>query len=89
MSEIDSSEIVWETPPAREYRHRDFANALRARPGEWAVFQRSVHAGDYAKIKRGVPTAFQPAGTFEARAKSVGNGRFDIYVRFIGEDGTP
>lgn len=85
MSDIDTTEIEWETPPAP--KRQDFADALRARPGDWAVFLRSANPSIAANINRGYSRSFQPAELFEARSVNVGSGLADIYVRYVGEDG--
>lgn len=61
---------------------------LRERPGEWAHLHtlknlnRATNLGH--RIRTGKHAAFRPAGAFEARARSVGDGTADVYARYIG-----
>lgn len=64
------------------------AAAAREHPGRWAVY--SVHTGQHArrvaldKCRRvigGKVQAFQPAGSFEARAIEVEHGRYVVFAR--------
>lgn len=74
-------------PPPREYgRNRlysEFAEALRSRPGEWAIWPREVKNKTTASatamnIKRGKLANF-PDGEFDARAAQG-----VVYVRYVG-----
>jgi hypothetical protein len=82
------SEIVFEEPPqdGRNRSGRDHAGtaeALRARPGEWAkVFtcDGTNPAGTAAwQIRTGRLAPYRPSGAFEAMSR---NG--DVYARFVG-----
>lgn len=90
------SEIRWEgpstdprtlpkTPPPRA--HVELAEALRARPGEWAIFSEDGAPANATHIKQGKRAAFRPAGSFDAVTRShPGSRRCVIYVRYIGEE---
>lgn len=90
----NSSEIEWEEPPARktggrkgEKKYLDFADALRAHPGDWAVLLRaSRYRTLVSRVKGGHIVAFKPEGAFESRAVTVDDNLVDIYVRFVGTD---
>jgi len=91
--------IVFTDPPpgprrASAHPWDDIAEALRARPGEWALCLRGVHSSYSSQIKRGALSAFKPAGAFEARSVSTlntdenGKKTNDLYIRFVGNDET-
>ena len=91
------TEIVWEGPPASarggrhaKYEHLWIAEALRGRPGDWALILEDVPATIAHQIKRGILKAYRPAGSFEARTVSVdvSKGRAaKIYARYVGASG--
>jgi hypothetical protein len=63
-----------------------FAEALKRRPGQWAVLGTASSALAH-QIGAGKTVAFQPAGTFEAVSRKEANdrpGRGTIYVRYLG-----
>lgn len=76
-----------ELPPSRSnYRRNawtDEVEALRARPGEWALLARkssTIQANAFAqKIRSGIMHAFRPAGSFEATQRDC-----DVWARYIG-----
>lgn len=70
---MDTSEFTFvkELPTSRRSYLERFADALKARRGEWAVWPR--------ELKRPQLKYF-PVGDFEAQ--KVGNA---VYVRFVGE----
>ena len=80
-------------PPANRSKHsrvartdwRRVADALAERPGQWALVAEGYHREAVQQIKQGELSAFRPVGAFDATARSRGNGKFDIYARFIGE----
>lgn len=83
------SDITWqEPPPARKGPGSEktaFFDALRERPGEWALFPSSpMHPNAAHNIKRGLYSGVE-AGEFDATARSRGDGTSDIYVRYVGE----
>ncbi|WP_336819793.1 hypothetical protein [Gordonia sp. MMO-8] len=87
-----STDIVFvSAPPTRDdarrsnRRYHEFAEALRARPGEWGQYPRQMQstnsaATTAAKIARGIPNAFPitDAGRFDATS----DGR-TVYVRYL------
>ena len=86
-------EFEWGTPPeargSRTSFYESLAQALRERPGEWAVAERGMTAyrtqaavfGN--RIKEGKLVPFRPAGEFEARSEKGGT----VWVRWIGPNG--
>src|SRR4051812_47957991 len=74
--------------PRRSQEAHDAATALRDRPGEWAHLDtlpnlnRATSLGH--RIRTGKHAAFRPAGAFEARARSAGDGTAHVYARYIG-----
>jgi hypothetical protein len=73
--------------PRPRARHRPAADALRARPGEWAHVTTHSTAQSSASlayaIRAGKYAAYTPAGHFEARARTV-DGEHRVYVRYVG-----
>lgn len=62
----------------------EFAEALRAMPGKWAVLS-DVNSGKAAIINNGL-SAFGPAGAFQAVCRDYSRpGRCDVWVRFVGQ----
>jgi len=70
-------------PSANKYG--DVAEALKERPGEWAMIVAGGHHNLVPRIKAGTIPAFRPAGAYEATARSNESGRFDVYARFVGD----
>ncbi|WP_424212683.1 hypothetical protein ACN20G_11720 [Streptomyces sp. BI20] len=74
---------VQRTQGSRPAAHTDIANALRARPKSWAFVGTRVTAqaaaGAAYRIRTGALVAFQPAGSFRAKAR----GRH-VYAQFRG-----
>ncbi|MFE2469786.1 hypothetical protein [Streptomyces mirabilis] len=67
-----------------------FVAALRARPGTWALMGQHSSPGSARQAAYCIRWAlrlrsFQPAGAFEADAKTV-MGEHRVYVRYVGED---
>ena len=85
------SGLVWQDPPAskrgpRTTKHAEFAAAMRANPGRWALVGGPAKSGGSATlIRAGKLSAYAPAGSFEAKVRSRPDGKFDIYARFGGE----
>lgn len=65
-------------------KSREIAEALRARPGEWALVAEGVGPSIAHNIKHGSVSVYQPAGSFEAVSRKGKNGRSDIYARYVG-----
>lgn len=87
------TEISWEAPPpktrvAREPDRRwmDIAEALRSRPGEWAVVSRDSSASIVTQIRNGRIVAFAGGG-FEAPARTIPDTspkRYQVFARYVG-----
>lgn len=84
--------LRWESPPEltragqrpRPVDHEAIAEALRSRPGEWAVIAAGhVQTGLVTQIRGGVVAAYRPAGLFEAVRRTV-DGRVTVYARYCG-----
>lgn len=86
-------EILWEEPPAeaedsgKRSRYREFAAALRAHPGRWAVLPTTSKTVSSAKntatnIRLGKVSGFTPRGAFETKTHET-----KIYVRCV--EGAP
>lgn len=85
------TEITWEEPPPPKQRDfRGVPDALRAKPGQWARIAEYGNPGQagmlVARIRRGEVSYWQPAGTFEAVARRVGD-KHGVWVRYVGEAG--
>ena len=81
-------DLVFEDPPpARKspVKLGGVAEALRMRPREWARIGAFKNASMIASnIKRGKPKEFEPAGSFEAVSRKLGDDNF-LWVRYVGE----
>ena len=79
------SEFVFVDGPPNTSRviHPEFASALKARPGEWAIWpvefksQKSAYS-TASNIRRGFLKSF-PTGQFEAVTTNM-----KVYVRYVG-----
>ncbi|HET6916873.1 MAG TPA: hypothetical protein VFH56_12355 [Acidimicrobiales bacterium] len=90
-----TEQIKWAEPPsdgrARRSDQTDWsaiADALRARPGEWALIQQDVSTSVASQVRRGYYKGFTP-GEFEAVSRSraeYSKWRGDIYARYIGTE---
>ena len=89
-------EIRWEEPPTArskyypQGRYVAIAEALRKRPGKWAVVSADTQGNLAGFINKGRVKGFAPAGSFEAVSR-VNAGyadrnsmRFTVYARFVG-----
>lgn len=96
MSKI---KVAFEGPPPRgttNWRqageHEAVAEKLRAQPGEWAKVDKRENprsSGNAAHaIRRGLIKAYQPSGTFEAKARKV-DGEYRVYARYVGAPAAP
>lgn len=100
-----SDEIRFEEPPAgrhsvRQLPHPTIAAQLRYRRGEWAMVATRTTSRKAAALAYAIRTAtrlrhYEPAGSFEAVARSVkvtdpGGGReraeHRVYARYVGEE---
>ena len=90
--------IRWEEPPKAHgnakpgapHKYQPIADALRARPGEWALVldgKAPGSAGGFAwRIRNGVGP-FAPARSFEAKCIGpAGGSSSKVYARFVGEE---
>lgn len=82
--------LIWDTPPSRG-RGVDFsaiAAELRTRKGIWAViatYPKAATSGSTAwQVNTGRSTAFTPAGSYEAAARTV-DGEHRLYARYVGD----
>ncbi|MEU8756273.1 hypothetical protein AB0C88_37875 [Streptomyces chartreusis] len=79
--------------PFRRLESRQaFADALRSRPGSWALLGKFITPGAMRQHAYEIRTArdpkdqpFAPAGAFEAESQSV-CGEYRVYVRYVGGD---
>lgn len=81
--------MKFETPPRERGDSKWVKEAieLRERPGEWAVLHTSKSAQLSAAAARTIRVAkvkaWQPAGSFEAIARTV-DGEHRVYARYVG-----
>ena len=94
----ESRQIIrWEDPPPAqlgprrriESRWKPVADALKARPGRWAVVEevepgRRSNTGLASRISFGQLKCFTPAGDFEAVSRRVGAVQ-RTYARYLGD----
>lgn len=86
--------LTFEDPPERSRvpgkrgKHLEVAEELRSRPGEWAIISVYGTGASSAAMARhiegGNVDAYEPAGTFEALARTV-DGQARVYARYVGE----
>jgi len=78
--------IEFKNPPVSEKPGRGIGpetqatiNALKARPGEWALIKKDVNPS--------VSTWWKKRAGIEAKASTIGHakGRCDVYARWIGD----
>lgn len=77
-------------PFRRVETRQAFADALRSRPGEWALLGKYSTPGTMRQEAYQVRQAidpkdqpFAPAGAFEAQARAM-CGEYRVYVRYVG-----
>lgn len=83
----------WEDPPPRRrtteatQNHKEVADLLKTRPGTWRYilsYSAATTAGSVAQsIRTGHTSAWAPAGSFDAVARTV-DGQHRVYARYIG-----
>ncbi|MFF7880945.1 hypothetical protein ACH40F_08300 [Streptomyces sp. NPDC020794] len=94
MSAPTVIEVRFEAPAhdavRRPESRRAFADALRARPGEWALLGKHSTAGMMRQAAYQIrwaleanDQAFAPAGSFEAESQTL-CGEYRVYVRYVG-----
>lgn len=90
---MSADEIVWEDPPAgavRKGKWTDILAPFRAVPGQWGRLPERRNASCATNIRRGVLVGIEK-DEFDARAVNQkplatgGDGKADIYVRYIGK----
>lgn len=88
-----SKPVRWENPPTPERPHtkngafNGAAEALRRRPGKWAVIrevERQSTAYSYANLIKSGQGVWAPPGAFEATSRKTATGAI-IYARYVGE----
>jgi hypothetical protein len=87
------STLKFEGPPPTAHgtskgHHADAARELRERPEEWAIVGVYAHSGSAGavalQVRKGSIAAYEPAGAFEAKARTV-NGEARVYARYVGD----
>lgn len=79
-----TGDIIWQAPPAKTVVRRkggvraQFIEALKARPGEWAIYGGPQYASVGTELKRAYPGV-------DACSRKRPDGKFDVYARWIGE----
>ena len=89
------SDLEWREPPTvssggKPAKIALAAIALREHPGQWALItgDSGLSNRTYASyIKTARITAWRPAGSFDAVSRKRPDGQFDIYARYVGENG--
>lgn len=82
--------MKWQEPPpsqrgsGRRLTYLSEAAELRAHPGQWALLGAFAPA-QVTNIKQGYLKAFRPAGEFDAIGRKRDDGKYDIYIRYIGK----
>lgn len=87
--------IRFEEPPAKsasatKTKHQKIVEKLVKRPGEWALIAAyttpaSMNSMAYV-IRRGGLKAYEPAGAFEAVARTT-DGKHRVWARYVGRSG--
>lgn len=86
---VTPANLVWENPPEKPKRgaHAEFAEALRTRPGQWAVLATFSDAnkrrgwGTSNGVNSGKYVDF-PKGQFQAVTRTI-DGTTRVYVRAL------
>jgi hypothetical protein len=81
-----TANVFWidgDPPPSTDrqptMRHQRYAEALRGRPGRWALLA-DLESGSAGSIRSGQLVPYRPGGTFDA---VVRRGR--VYARYLGK----
>lgn len=102
--EVTGQIIAWQDPPASGNGHKGgrivqkwgaVADALRARPGQWALIlllpaadgKRNSTASSLSTIVRKGQGGFAPAGGFEAAQRTAPGGEVGVFARYVGDQG--
>jgi hypothetical protein len=94
MSELGV--LRWEDPPAehgnakpkKPSKYQPIADALRSRPGQWALIaagRTTGSAGSFSHGMRHGVNPWAPAGSFEAKIVGPASGLAKVYARYVGE----
>jgi hypothetical protein len=88
---VNNVEYLGPPPKQRNTKHARIAADLRSHPGVWGVVRKPgtiTRAASAAQAIRGAKlTAYEPAGSFEAVARSVkvsGEIEYRVYARYVG-----
>jgi len=89
---VSPVEFVGPPPKQRNTKHTRIANSLRQHPKEWGVVRTpatSVRAASAAQAIRSARLpAYEPAGSYEAVARTVvqknGDVEHRVYARYVG-----
>jgi len=82
--------MKWQAPPEVNRGRNDLskyaseAAALRAQPGKWALVIEGTGPSIGGQVRAGRLTNF-PKGEFEATSRKRSDGKYDVYVRFVGD----
>lgn len=88
--------IRWEEPPlkhgnarSRPSAHQPLVDALKARPGEWALIAEGKAPGSAGSLAHRIKTGggpWGPARSFESRCVGPAGGTSSkVYARYVGE----
>ncbi|WP_189382457.1 hypothetical protein [Streptosporangium nondiastaticum] len=88
---MNTVEFLGPPPKQRNTKHAQIAAELRAHPNVWGVVQKPTTIARAASAAQAIRTArltaYEPAGSFEAVARTVivgGAAEYRVYARFIG-----
>jgi hypothetical protein len=88
MTKLKFEELPPEVRAGVRGKHKEAADQLRARPGEWAVvevYENPSTATSMAHaVRRGSLAAYKPRGAFDAASRRI-KGKSHLYVRYVGE----
>lgn len=83
--------VEWAEPPPdgrgrtkTHGKHDDLIAKLRARRGEWAKLG-TYRSSSYAARWQSGRIAGTKPGEFEAVCRKTADGKYDVYVRYLGE----
>ncbi|MFF0744191.1 hypothetical protein ACFYVL_27710 [Streptomyces sp. NPDC004111] len=85
-----SVEFIGPPPAGKNTKHHRAATALRGRPEEWGVVLRSASPAAAASAAQSIRTArlaaYAPAGSFQAIARTIDEGKTEhrVYARYVG-----
>lgn len=89
MLRTDMPDITWQDPPPRRSstkRYGVIRDALRQRPGEWALIRRGASSASAATMRRAVVwEGFEIRSVTTDNKTAGGTPRHDVYARFVGD----